>query len=379
MTTPSTLQGPAIFLAQGYGKPGWSTLRECAESSAALGYKGMQVQLWEGGPVDTALASTSKDYCDEQQGIATEGGCPIVEGANHVEGQLVFTGPVYQDLFRGFAPQSLQKAHWSEVAQWAMVRMQQTVRAARNFGFDRVAAFPGTAIFHTMYEWPQRPKGLVTAAMNALAAAWQPVFDTADEVGVDIAFEVHPMEELHDAATFAQFKEHTNDHGRATVLLDLSHQVLAGMRQEHLEDFVRNLAEWIRMFHVKDAEFLPNGWSGAYGGYQPWKKRPGRFRSTGDGQIDYLAIFNLLKQLGITGLWSTVEWECAFKSWLQGVAEAATCVQHWMDGKAAPPTAEPAASDDTFDDFVGGGEEDPELIAKILGISAGAVDTSAPQ
>lgn len=376
MTTSqkSDIRGPSIFLAQGLGKPGWKTLKECATSAAALGYRGMQVPLWEGGPIDTDRAAESKDYCDEQQGIATAAGCPIVEVANHVEGQLVFTGAVYQPLFRGFAPGNLQKANWSEVAQWATARMQSSVKAASNFGFDRVAAFPGTAIFHTMYEWPQRPAGLVNAAFNALAVAWQPVFDTADDEGVDVAFEIHPMEEISCAETFFRFKQHAVDYGRATVLLDLSHQVLAGMQQEHLEDFVRQLKEWIRMFHVKDAEFHPSGKSAAYGGYLPWTERPGRFRSTGDGQIDYLRILNLLKGLGIQGLWATVEWECAFKGWSQGAAEASTCVQAWLDGKEAPATAEPVASDETFDDFVGGGDVDRQLIGSILGIPASDVN-----
>jgi sugar phosphate isomerase/epimerase len=31
----------------------------------------------------------------------------------------------------------------------------------------------------------------------------------------------------------------------------------------------------IKAFHVKDAEFRPNGRSGVYGGYQPWINRPG--------------------------------------------------------------------------------------------------------
>ena len=45
------------------------------------------------------------------------------------------------------------------------------------------------------------------------------------------------------------------------------------------------------MFHVKDAEFNPTGKSGVYGGYQDWIDRPGRFRSLGDGQIDFKTIF----------------------------------------------------------------------------------------
>ena len=41
------------------------------------------------------------------------------------------------------------------------------------------------------------------------------------------------------------------------------------------------------MFHVKDAEFLPTGRQGVYRGYQAWVERAGRFRSLGDGQVDF--------------------------------------------------------------------------------------------
>ena len=49
--------------------------------------------------------------------------------------------------------------------------------------------------------------------------------------------------------------------------------------------------ERVRAFHVKDAEFSPTGRSGVYGGYQDWINRPGRFRSLGDGQVDFSSIF----------------------------------------------------------------------------------------
>ncbi|KKW38810.1 MAG: Inosose isomerase [Candidatus Peribacteria bacterium GW2011_GWB1_54_5] len=103
MSQTTTLRGPSLFIAQGWGKKGWSNLKECAQSAAALGYKGLQATLWTGGAIDTKLAAESKTYCDEQQGIATGEGCPIVELANHVEGQLMRCGTAYRPQFHANA------------------------------------------------------------------------------------------------------------------------------------------------------------------------------------------------------------------------------------------------------------------------------------
>ncbi|WP_457824591.1 sugar phosphate isomerase/epimerase family protein, partial [Staphylococcus aureus] len=70
--------------------------------------------------------------------------------------------------------------------------------------------------------------------------------------------------------------------------------------------------ERIRAFHVKDAEFNATAKQGVYGGFQPWIKRAGRFRSLGDGEIDFGAIFSKLSQYGYDG-WAVLEWECCIK------------------------------------------------------------------
>ena len=85
-------------------------------------------------------------------------------------------------------------------------------------------------------------------------------------------------EDLHDGASFELFLEATNQHPRANILFDPSHFVL---QQLDYLDFIDRYHSRIKMFHVKDAEFRPNGRSGAYGGYQNWVQRPGRFRSLG--------------------------------------------------------------------------------------------------
>ena len=65
--------------------------------------------------------------------------------------------------------------------------------------------------------------------------------------------------------------------------------------------YIDHYHERIKMFHVKDAEFRPNGKTGAYGGFQPWIRRAGRFRSLGDGQVDFKAVFSKLSAYDFDG------------------------------------------------------------------------------
>lgn len=372
----SQLKGPAVFLAQGFGKKNWTSLAECAATAASLGYKGLQAHLWNGGPIDLELAAGSEAYCDGKQAEATKAGCPIVELANHCDWQLVRCAPCYLKLHQWPAPKHLHGNHVA-LSEWGANRAKLSVAAAHNFGFKKVGGFSGTSIFHLVYPWPQRPAGLVAAAFNALAAAWLPIFDYADKLGVDVCFELHPGEDLMDGNTFNMFLRYIKNHPRCNILLDLSHKVLAGMTNRHMLGFINTNAARIKMFHVKDGEFNPTDGGGVYDGYQDWGKRAGRFRSTGDGQIDYASVFTLLQSLGLD-LWATLEWEdCAGKGWAQGVREGAQYIKAWMDGTNPPARTEPEKTDDgAFDDFAKS-TVDTELIAEIIGIPVSQVNTVA--
>ena len=80
------------------------------------------------------------------------------------------------------------------------------------------------------------------------------------------------------------------------------------------------------MFHVKDAEFNPTGRKGVYGGFQSWENRAGRFRSLGDGQVDFASIFSKMATNNFDG-WAVVEWECAIKHPVDGAIEGAQLVK----------------------------------------------------
>jgi sugar phosphate isomerase/epimerase len=204
-----------------------------------------------------------------------------------------------------------------------------------------------------MYPWPQRPAGLVDAGFAELAKRWKPILDFADEHGVDLAYEIHPGEDLHDGVTFERFRAETGDHPRANILYDPSHFVLQCL---DYVGYITAYAEYIKAFHVKDAEYRPSAHSGVYGGYQDWKERPGRFRSLGDGQVDFKQVFTKLTEIGYSS-WAVLEWECCIKDAAQGAAEGAPFIAaHLIE---TPKKA--------FDDFAGG-EADMDSNRKILGI-----------
>ena len=350
------MKGPAIFLAQFVGEDApFDTLASMARWAAGLGYKGIQVPTWETGLIDLALAAESRDYCDELQGICRDAGVEISELSTHLQGQLVAVHPAYDEQFDNFAPDEV-RGNPSARQGWAVRQLELAARASANLGLNAHATFSGALLWHTFYPWPQRPTGLVETGFAELAARWRPILDAFDEAGVDVCYEIHPGEDLHDGVTFERFLEATGNHTRCHILYDPSHFLL---QQLDYRQFIDIYHERIKMFHVKDAEFNPDGRSGVYGGFQDWVDRPGRFRSLGDGQIDFSAIFSQFARYGYEG-WAVLEWECCLKHPEDGAREGAEFIQRHMI----------RTTDKAFDDFAGGAA-DEATNRRILGLDAG--------
>ena len=347
------MKGPAIFLAQFMGdeKP-FNNLKDISQYMAGLGYKGVQIPTWESRLIDLKLAAESKTYADEIKGVVAEAGLEITELSTHLQGQLVAVNPAYDSMFDGFAPAEL-KGNPKERTKWAVKQLKYAAKASKNLGLKEHATFSGALMWHTMYPWPQRPAGLVDMGFEELAKRWIPVLNEFEDNGVDVCYEIHPGEDLHDGVTYERFLEATGNHLRANILYDPSHFMLQQL--DYLQ-FIDIYHDKIKMFHVKDAEFNPTGRSGVYGGYQDWIDRPGRFRSLGDGQIDFMGIFSKLTQYGFKG-WAVLEWECCIKHPEQGAAEGAPFIENHMI----------RVTEKAFDDFAGSGF-DEEGNKKILGI-----------
>ena len=346
-----TIKGPAIFLAQflGNDKP-FNNLDSISKWAKKLGYKAIQIPTWDNRVFDLEIAGKSKTYCDEIKGIVKENGLEISELATHLQGQLIATHPSYDIMFDSFAPKNLH-GKVRERTKWAKSQMISAINASSFLEIKPMASFSGSLMFHTMYPWPQRPSGLVDVGFKELANRWMPILDHAKEKDVQICYEIHPGEDLHDGITFEKFLTVTKNHSSVKMLYDPSHFVLQQLDYLQYIDFYH---DYIKMFHVKDAEFNPTGKSGVYGGYQDWIDRPGRFRSLGDGQVDFKTIFSKLSQYGFDG-WAVLEWECCIKSPDQGAKEGSKFIENHII----------QVTKKTFDDFAGG---DNNNINTILGI-----------
>lgn len=348
-----TIKGPAIFLAQFLGdKAPFNTLDGLCKYMSELGYKGIQIPTWDARCIDLQKAAESKTYCDEFKAKINGFGLEITELSTHLQGQLVAVHPAYDVMFDGFAPENV-RGNASKRTDWAVQQLLWAAKASKNLGLENHVTFSGSLLWHTVYPWPQRPSGLVETGFQELAKRWLPILNQFDEAGVNLCYEIHPGEDLHDGITFERFLEATGNHKRVHILYDPSHFVL---QQLDYLAFIDHYHPYIKMFHVKDAEFNSTGKSGIYGGFQDWINRPGRFRSLGDGQVDFKSIFSKLSQYNFKG-WAVVEWECCIKHPEQGAAEGVNFVNNHII----------KVTEKAFDDFASAGK-DENFNKKILGI-----------
>ena len=339
-----TIKGPAIFLAQFMGDEApFDTFANMCKWAGDLGYKGVQLPTWAPDFFDLKKAESSQTYCDEVMGIAKDAGVVITELSTHLQGQLVAVHPAYDSMFDGFAP---EEVHGNSKArtEWAVDQMIAAAKASQRMGLTASVSFSGALAWPFVYPWPQRPAGLVEMAFEELAKRWTPILNAYDQVGVDVCYEIHPGEDLHDGISFERFVDAVNGHPRACINYDPSHFVL--MCLDYLQ-FIDLYHERIKAFHVKDAEFNATGRGGVYGGYAGWVDRPGRFRSLGDGQVDFSGIFSKLSQYDYDS-WAVLEWECCIKSPQQGAEEGAPFIQKHLIN----------VTEKAFDDFADAGVDE---------------------
>lgn len=352
-----TIQGPGLFLAQFAGDQApFDTLDHLADWAANLGFAALQIPSWDARLFDLALAAESQTYCDDVRGRLADKGLQISELSTHLQGQLLAVHPAYDRQFDGFASPAV-RGDAAERSAWASGQLKLAARASQRLGLKAHATFSGALAWPYLYPWPQRPAGLIEEAFAELAGRWRPILDAFDDAGVDVCYELHPGEDLFDGLSFERFLDAVGQHPRANILYDPSHFLL---QQLDYLAFIDIYHARIRAFHVKDAEFRPNGRQGVYGGYAPWLERAGRFRSLGDGQIDFGAIFSKLAQHDYPG-WAVLEWECCLKHPENGAREGAEFIKRHII-----PVADRA-----FDDFADGQTPRAEL-RQLLGLGGGS-------
>ena len=348
-----TIKGPAIFLAQFISDEApFNSLESICAWAKNLGYQGVQIPTLDARFIDLQKAAESQTYADEIRGKVNAAGLEITELSTHLQGQLVAVNPVYDQLFDGVAPEAYRNNPAAR-QQWAVQQLTYAAKASQRLGLAAHATFSGALLWPMVYPWPQRPAGLVADGFAELGRRWTPILNEFDACGVDLCYEIHPGEDLHDGVTYEMFLDQVKQHPRACLLYDPSHFVLQCL--DYLQ-YIDIYHERIRMFHVKDAEFNPTGRQGVYGGYQNWIDRAGRFRSLGDGQVDFKAIFSKLAQYDFPG-WAVLEWECALKNAEDGAREGAAFIRDHII----------RVTDKAFDDFAATAPN-PTLNHTLLGI-----------
>jgi sugar phosphate isomerase/epimerase len=346
-----TMQGAGIFLAQFLSdEPPFNDILSIAKWVKSLGYSGVQIPTWDARAIDLNLAAQSKTYCDDYKGALAEIGIEVIELAAYLQGQAMGMPAVYETLFQAFYPKGLTD---KQRVVWATEELKKTVLASKNMGTTHISVLSGGLAWQFVYPWPQRPTGLIEEAFEEMARRWLPVLDFADAHGVTFGYELHPGSDLFDGATYLRFLDKVNHHPAACLTYDASHFHL---QQMDYVAFIELFHDRIKAFHVKDAEFRPNGLVGVYGGFNDWRQRAGRFRSLGDGQIDFKRIFSTLTDFGYAG-WAILEWECCIKSPEQGAKEGAPFIKNHII----------EATQKAFDDFAKGGT-DKTFNRRILGL-----------
>jgi sugar phosphate isomerase/epimerase len=348
-----TIKGPALFLAQFAGDQApFNSLAGIARWAADLGYRGVQVPSWDGRLFDLEKAAESDAYCDEVKGTLADAGVELTELSTHLQGQLVAVHPAYDAGFDAFAAPAVRGKSQAR-QEWAVQQLRHAARASRRLGLDAHVTFSGALAWPYVYPWPPRPAGLIETAFDELANRWRPILDAFDEQGVDVCYEIHPGEDLIDGATFEMFLERVGNHPRCCINYDPSHFLL---QQLDYLGFIDVYHERIKAFHVKDAEFNPSPKQGVYSGFQPWLQRAGRFRSLGDGQIDFGGIFSRLAGYDY-GSWAVLEWECCLKHPEDGAREGAEFIAAHII----------RVTETSFEDFIGQGA-DEAANRRMLGI-----------
>lgn len=349
----TTIKGPAIFLAQFYGeKSPFDTIDNICKWAADLGFKGVQIPTWDDKYFDLEKVATDLVFALEYKSKINSYGLEITELSTHLQGQLIAVNPAYDHLFDGFCPENC-KGKPAERYKWAVQQLMWAAKASANLGLVAHATFSGSLLWHTVYPWPQRPAGLVNDGFSELARRWTPILNEFDRNGVDLCYEVHAGEDLHDGISYEMFLEKVNNHSRACLLYDPSHFVLQSL---DYVTYIDHYHERIKACHIKDAEFNPNGKQGAWGGFQNWTDRAGRFRSLGDGQVDFRKVFSKLAHYNFPA-WAVLEWECCYKNQEDGAREGAEFIKNHII----------RVTDKAFDDFAGA-RPDADFNRKVLGI-----------
>jgi sugar phosphate isomerase/epimerase len=339
-----TIKGPALFLAQFAGDEApFNSWDEITEMGRRLRLCGVQVPSWDGRLIDLEKAAASKDYCDEFKGVAAENGIAVTELSTHLQGQLVAVHPAYDEAFDGFAAPEV-RGNPTARQEWAVKQVMLALDRLAQHGHRRgMASFSGALAWPYIYPWPQRPAGLIETAFDELAKRWRPILDHADACGVDICYEIHPGEDLHDGATFEMFLERLGGHPAATCS---TIRRITCCSVSTISTTSTSTTSASRCFTSRTPSSIRPGGRASIPATRAGSTGPGGSARSATGRSISRA-FSPSSAIDFDG-WAVVEWECCLKHPEDGAREGAQFVRDHII----------RVTDKAFDDFAGAGTDD---------------------
>ena len=198
--------------------------------------------------------------------------------------------PAYDELFDGFAPAAGARQSGGAPGVGGGAADAGRQGQPRASACTAHATFSGALAWPYLYPWPQRPAGLVEEGFAELARRWRPILDAFDDAGVDVCYEIHPGEDLHDGATFERFLDAVGRPPARQHPLRSQPLRAAAARLPGLHRPLPRAHQGLPRQGRRVPPERPRGrlWRLSRAG----STAPGRFRSLGDGQVDFGAIFS---------------------------------------------------------------------------------------
>ncbi|HSI48872.1 MAG TPA: sugar phosphate isomerase/epimerase family protein [Ideonella sp.] len=295
-------------------------LAELAPLAKRMGYDGLELACW-GDHFNVQAALESPRYVERKRELLADHGLQCFAIGNHLTGQAVCDR--IDERHQAILPPHV----WGDgdpegVRQRAAREMQDTARAAANFGVKTVTGFTGSAIWHAVYAFPPTSQAYIERGFSDFATRWTPILDAFEKHDVDFALEVHPTEIAFDTASAQRALDAVKQHRRFGFNFDPSHLAYQGV--DYI-GFIRRFGKRIFNAHMKDVWWdKGDGTVGTFGGHTAFgdARRNWDFRSVGRGMIDFESLIVALNDLGYAGPLS-VEWEDSRMDRVHGATESA--------------------------------------------------------
>jgi len=300
------------------------SLAELAPLAKKMGFDGLELACW-GDHIDVDRGATDQAYCDGQRKILEDNGLSLFAISNHLAGQAVCD--IIDDRHKAILAPSI----WGDgdpkgVNSRAAEAMKNTARTAANLGLKVVNGFTGSSIWQYLYSFPPVGPDAIEKGFEDFAAAWNPILDVFDEVGVKFALEVHPTEIAFDIVTARRALKALGNREAFGFNYDPSH---LGYQGVDYVKFIYAFPERIYHVHMKDVYWSPVlTESGVFGGHLNFgdHNRYWNFRSLGHGSVNFEEIIRALNDIGYDGPLSN-EWEDSGMDRVHGATEAAAFIK----------------------------------------------------